>query len=357
MSLPFDCQKLRYFVPLSEISGDNFNELVNNINIETLTAGKNLFTLGDEDNFTYYLLSGEIDLIDSEENKVTLTSKSRQCRFPIEHNKPRQKTAKCITNIHYFRINNDLLDVLLTWDQNKNYIVNEIGDNNTADTDDNDWMTQLLQLELFHKIPPANIQAMFQRIESVPVKKDEVILKQGDTGDYYYIIKTGSCRVIQNDDVTGNKELEIAVLEAGKGFGEDALVSNVPRNATIIMNTDGMLMRLSKDDFIELLKEPILKSVNYSAAKEMVKEGAVLLDVRLLSEHQNKKIAGSINIPLFLLRLNANKLSHNNKYIVYCDTGSRSASATYILNEHGYDAYMLEGGLNECSNVSEESAA
>lgn len=360
MSLPFDSEKLRYFVPLAEISGDNFNELVSNINIETLPAGKKLFNLGDEDNFTYYLLNGDLELIDSEDNKTSLTSKSKQCRFPVEHNTPRQKTAVCKTEIHYFKINNDLLDVLLTWDQNKNYIVNEIGSDvglTKNAEDDSDWMTQLLQLEIFHKIPPANIQSMFQRIQSIPVNKNDVIIKQGDKGDFYYIIKTGSCRVMQNSNETGNKELKVADLVAGKGFGEDALISDVPRNATIIMNTDGMLMRLSKDDFIELLKEPILSSVNYNDIDEMVENGAVLLDVRLASEHQNKKIPASINIPLYLLRLNANKLSNEHKYIVYCDTGSRSASATYILNERGYDAYMLEGGLNNYLNQKEESAA
>ena len=355
MSLPFDSEKLRFFVPLSEISSDNFVELVKNINVEVLPANKKLFNRGDQDDFTYYLLNGDLELVDADGNKSILTSKSKQCRFPIEHNRPRQKTAVTKTEIHYFKINNDLLDVLLTWDQNKNYIVNEIGPEDGPD--ETDWMTQLLQLNIFHKIPPANIQAMFQRIQSIQVKKDEVIIKQGDKGDFFYVIKSGSSRVIRNAEETGNKELKIADITAGKSFGEDALISDAPRNATIIMNTDGALMRLAKDDFIELLKEPLLKSVNFSDAEKLVNEGAIWLDVRLLSEHQNKNIPESINIPLFLLRLNADKLSSEHKYIVYCDTGSRSASATFILKEHGYDACLLEGGLINNSAQPEESVA
>lgn len=354
MSLPFDSQKLRYFVPLSEISPDNFNELVKNINIEVLTAGKKLFSQGDQDNFTYYLLNGALEMVDVDGKKSTISSKSKQCRFPIEHHRPRQKTAITSTDVHFFKINNDLLDVLLTWDQNKNYIVNEIGKKDRSD--DSDWMTQILQLEIFHKVPAANIQTMFQRIESLSVKKDEVIIKQGEQGDFYYFVKSGSCRVIRNAEETGNKELKIADIQSGCSFGEDALISDAPRNATIIMNTDGMLMRLAKDDFVHLLKEPILKSVNFAEAKEMVKDDAIWLDVRLLSEHQNKNIAGSINIPLFLLRLNAKKLSVDRKYIVYCDTGSRSSSATFILTEYGYDAYLLEGGML-ANEEPEESAA
>ena len=354
MSLPFDSEKLRYFVPLSEVSQDNFGELVKNINIEVLPANKKLFSRGDQDDFTYYLLNGQIDIVDANGNTTSLSSKSKQCRFPLEHHRPRQKTAITKSEIHYFKINNDLLDILLTWDQNKNYIVNEIEQEDGQD--DTDWMTQLLQLEIFRKIPPANIQAMFQRIQTVPVKKDEVIIKQGDQGDYFYVIKSGSCRVIRNAEETGNKELKIADIVAGNSFGEDALMSETSRNATVIMNTDGELMRLAKDDFIELLKKPILKSVSFDDAEKMVNDGAIWLDVRLLSEHQNENIPGSINIPLFLLRLNANKLSSEHKYIVYCDTGSRSASATFILSDHGYDAYVLEGGLIN-SSVEEESVA
>lgn len=352
MSLPFDSKKLRYFVPLCEISPDNFDELVKNVSIETLPSKKIVFKKGKEDNFTYYLLSGELEMIDSDGKTSILSSKSKQSRFPIEHNHPRKKTAITKTEVHYFKINNDLLDVLLTWDQNKNYIVNEIGEEDSPD--DSDWMTQLLQLEIFHKIPPANIQAVFQRKQSIPVKKEEIVIKQGDKGDYYYIIKSGSCRVMRNAAETGHKELKIADILDGNSFGEDSLISNAPRNASIIMNTDGILMRLAKDDFIELLKTPILNTVNFSKAKKMVKDGAVWLDVRLNSEHQNKNIPNSINIPLYLLRLNANKLSDKNKYIVYCDTGSRSASATYILKERGYDAYILDGGL---LNSSEEETA
>lgn len=356
MSLPFDREKLRYFVPLFDMSQDNFNELANKLIVETLPANKTLFNQGDKDNFTYYLLNGEIEFSDSEGNKTLLTSKSKQCRFPLEHHRPRQKSATCKTDIHYFKINNDFLDVLLTWDQNKNYIVSEIN-NDTNVTDDNDWMTQLLQHDVFHMVPPANIQSMFQRIQSVQVKKDDIIIKQGDKGDFYYIIKSGNCRVLRNAEETGNKELQIAEINAGDGFGEEALISDTLRNATVIMNTDGVLMRLAKNDFIELLKEPVLKSVNYDDAVSMVENGAVWLDVRLLSEHHHNKIPGSINIPLFLLRLNADKLSPEHKYIVYCDTGSRSASATYILNEHGYDAYLLEDGLNDSSAEVEESTA
>lgn len=348
-------QRFRHFVPLSELSYDNFSEITNKIYIEKFPAGSKLFTKGKSKYSSYYLLNGEIEITEDDGNKSLLISDTEESRFPFD-DKPNKKTYFCKNDVEYFKVDNNLLDILLTWDQNKSYIVNEIGESK-IDEDNNDWMTQLLQLELLHKIPPANIQAMFQKIEAIQVKKDDIIIRQEEKGDYYYIIQSGACRVLRKGKETGNKEIEIAQLEAGSGFGEDALVTNAVRNATIIMNTDGCLMRLAKNDFIELLKEPIIKTVSLKKAQKMTKEGAVLIDVRSISEHKNNNITGSINIPLYLLRLNVKKLSQQRKYIVYCDTGSRSASATYILNEKGYDAYLLDGGLIQSNSEAKENTA
>ena len=111
------------------------------------------------------------------------------------------------------------------------------------------------------------------------------------------------------------------------------------------MATDGTLMRLSKEDFNELLKEPNLTWVTNEEAEAMVKEGAVWIDVRLESEHSNDAIEGSINIPLFMLRMKADSLDTSKKYIIYCDTGRRSSAAAFLLNERGLQAYCLKGGL------------
>ncbi len=61
-------------------------------------------------------------------------------------------------------------------------------------------------------------------------------------------------------------------------------------------------MRLSKEDFNALLKEPMLSWLTLAEAMEMAGNGAKLLDVRLESEHSNNGLEGSMNIPLFMLR-------------------------------------------------------
>ena len=121
------------------------------------------------------------------------------------------------------RIDSDLLDILLTWDQLSGIEVAEISadDNNTKTDDEGDWMTSILQSKAFLQVPPANIQTMFMRMQEMPVKAGTEIIKQDDDGDYYYIIKQGKCKVTRSSK-TG-KPLTLATIGVGDAFGEEAL--------------------------------------------------------------------------------------------------------------------------------------
>ena len=81
------------------------------------------------------------------------------------------------------------------------------------------------------------------------------------------------------------------------------MIAEAKRNATVTMITDGVLMRLNKQDFRELMNEPLLQWVSYEQAREIIARGGRWLDVRLPSEHQNLSIDGSLNIPLYFIRL------------------------------------------------------
>ena len=240
-------------------------------------------------------------------------------------------------------IDSDLLDVLLTWDQTGQYEVTELNGEHPLDVT-GDWMTTLLQTKAFHRIPPANIQAIFLRMQRINYRARDVVIKQGTEGDYFYVVVSGKCVVTRETPL--NKEgIKLAELGPGDSFGEEALIAEAKRNATVTMITDGTLMRLGKHDFQTLLNEPLLQWVSYDKAKEIVARGGKWLDVRLPSEFQNFRIDDAVNIPLYFIRLKINALDKNTPYVVCCDTGRRSSAAAYILSERGFEAYVLKGGL------------
>ena len=290
-------------------------------------------------------MSGELQLLGGEGvGSSTLRGGAAEAKHPVANHQPRQVTAKAKTNITVTRFDSDLLDILLTWDQLSGIEVSDISvDEDDSGSDGSDWMTRILQSKAFLRIPPANIQTMFMRLQELPVRAGQVIINQGDDGDFYYIISHGRCKVTRESGSGAN--VTLATLSDGDAFGEEALISDAKRNATVIAETDGLLMRLSKDDFDELLKAPMLNEVDLDQAKQMVKSGAVLLDVRMEAEHKAGCIKGSVNVPLFMLRLKADSLDPGKKYICYCETGRRSQAAAYLMSEQGFESYTLKGGL------------
>lgn len=330
----------RTLVPIKDLKPKNFQELARQAALEEATPGRPLFKPGEADKYTLYVLSGEIILSGGPE-PIMLAGGSEAARFPIGHNQPKQFGAIAKTPATILRVDSAMLDMMLTWDQSAGCVVAEIS--GAGGVDDDDWMMHMLRSGVFEKVPPMNIQSIFMRMEPVPVQAGQVIIKQGDEGDYYYVIRRGKARVTRK--TSEQREVALAELGAGDGFGEEALISKAPRNATVTMLSDGELMRLSKNDFVSLLTEPVLKWVEFRDVPALLQQGAQWLDVRMEAEHQNSGIKGSINIPLAILRIKAATLDPKRKYIVYCDTGSRSSSAAFLLEERGFDVVVLKGGV------------
>ena len=137
----------------------------------------------------------------------------------------------------------------------------------------------------------------------------------------------------------------LAELKGGDAFGEEALVSEAKRNATVTMKSAGVLLRLDKQDFVELLKEPLLHRITMDEARQRAISGAQWVDVRYPSEYQYDKIPGAINIPLSEIRNAFGVLDKGKDYIIYCQSERRSSAAAFLLAQRGYNAFLLQGGL------------
>jgi CRP-like cAMP-binding protein len=333
---------LKNFTPLEGMKKDNLDALARKVTVSQLPANRQLFREGDNDKRTYWLISGLLELREGDRTVAMVRGGTPEARAPIAPKLPRTVTARAVDPIEFIAIDSELLDMMITWDQTGTYEVAEL---QATLSGSGDWMTMLLQTGAFHKIPPANIQAIFMRMQRVACRAGEVIIQQGTEGDYFYAVVSGKC-VVTRETPLNRGGLKLAELGIGDTFGEEALISEAKRNATVTMLTDGVLMRLSKHDFRELMNEPLIHWVSYAEARAIVAAGGSWLDVRLPSEHQNRAIEGSLNIPLYFIRLKLSTLNVKVPYVVYCDTGRRSSAAAFILVERGYEAHVLRGGLD-----------
>lgn len=342
---PLDLVLLRSFSPLDGMKAENLQALARKTTRREAPMGRVLFREGDAEKRTFYLISGVIDLLQEGEIVATIRGGTPEAKNPLAHIIPRPYSAVAMSNrVEFLLIDSEFLDVMVTWDQTGAYEVSELNSDDENEANADDWMTTLLQTKAFHKVPPANIQAIFMRVQRMDYKTGEVIIRQGDQGDFFYIIVKGTCQVTRETAL--NKEgIKLAELKMGDTFGEEALISDAKRNASVAALTDATVMRLGKDDFRKLLNEPFLEWVDYKQAQEIVKGGGQWLDVRLPSEFENYRATGAMNIPLYFIRMKMKSLDRDKHYVVCCDTGRRSSAGAYILSERGFRASVLKGGL------------
>lgn len=327
-------------VPIKALAMDHCRELLNQSEVCLIASGKTIFTQGEPVQSIVYVMAGEVDLLVNDTVQRRIKGGSRLAKLPLEQGKVYQHSARAVSDVLCVKVDSNTLDIMLTWDQSGGYEVQDLDDAG----DDGDWMANLLQAKVFHRIPPSNIQSIFMRLETHHFKAGESVIRQGEEGEHFYIIREGQCQVTRK--TRKNPEgIVLATLQAGDNFGEEALISGGKRNASIIMQTKGVLMSLSKTDFLELLNEPLLKWISYKEGREMAGEGAIWIDVRLPAEYQAQHIKHSVNIPLPLLRVKVGKLDPDSRYLVYCDSGRRGSIATYLLSQQGFDAYVLQDSL------------
>jgi CRP-like cAMP-binding protein len=305
---------LKRFSPLDGLKRDNLAALARKVQLRELSPGQVLFKEGDTEKRTFYIASGILELIDQGKVVETISGGSDPARNPVSPVFPRRVSARARDRVQFISIDSDLLDVMLTWDQTGTYEVSEL--QGKADDGGDDWMTMLLQTKAFHKIP------------------------------HFYVLTRGAA-IVTRETPLSKEGIKLAELQVGDTFGEEALISDAKRNATVTMTSDGSVMRLGKDDFKTLLNEPMLDWVDADQAAQIIQAGGQWLDVRLPSEFENHHFDGAINIPLYFIRLKISTLDNSKKYIVCCDTGRRSSAGAYILNERGYEAYVLRGGINK----------
>jgi predicted MFS family arabinose efflux permease len=104
---------------------------------------------------------------------------------------------------------------------------------------------ELLRMVPFLSVIPAyELERLAKNAEWLDVSPDVDVIRQGDHGDRFYVIDSGRYEVT----VDGQRRPDL--VDRGQGFGEIALLYNIPRTATVTSRTEGRLLSLSGDDFL-----------------------------------------------------------------------------------------------------------
>jgi MFS family permease len=104
-------------------------------------------------------------------------------------------------------------------------------------------LQRLAQVPFLSLLPESTLEQLAQAVLEEPMRVGEEVVRQGEPGDRFYVIDTGSVDVYVDGQLTTR-------LGPGEYFGEIALLRDTPRTATVRTREDGLLLTLSRDSFV-----------------------------------------------------------------------------------------------------------
>jgi CRP-like cAMP-binding protein len=105
----------------------------------------------------------------------------------------------------------------------------------------------LQQVSILQSLPVDEIKHLAALVEPKSYAAGDVVIRDGDRGTYLYFVASGAAKVRMGSET-------VALQEPGDCFGEMALLDDSPRSATITMVKDGVLLRLHRDVFLDLVQ-------------------------------------------------------------------------------------------------------
>jgi CRP-like cAMP-binding protein len=345
--------QLSTLAPLAALSQERLVELAEVAVVERIMRGTDPLKERAGARQSIFLLQGELLLFFEEGGTQVVVGGTEDTRQALNRQKQRLARTKAITDVDLLAIDDDTLDILATWDQVAAGSAEGSAMGRAVRSDarliTGAFSLGSLRSGAFAQLPAAHIDELLKRFERIKVSRGDVLIREGDEGDYYYVVEAGRFQV---ERLVGGAKVVLAELKSGDAFGEEALVSEAKRNATVLALTDGEVLRLDREHFNTLLREPLLRRIGFEEATEKVAKGALWLDVRYPSEYQYDRLPGAINVPLAEVRNMFAVLDRSKEYVAYCQSGRRSAAAAFLFAQRGFKVWLLDGGLRSVEKAA-----
>ncbi len=344
---------IRNYVPFNLLSPERSGEVANVVRFLEMREG-DIFQMnpGKAHDFLF-VVEGELKIIEDGSVRTGVVPNSTRTQALKLASAPRTSTLIAVQDTTLCLADSDLLDELLAWDEIVHY---------TEDTDAglHDALEGVRDALAFRRMPLECVESAFQRMHTVTAKAGEEIVREGEKGDAFYILRSGRAEVWQTG-IYDDGPRKVAELQAGDTFGCEALITGKLRCETVRIVEDASIMVLGREDFEDLVSKQLVRSVKPQVARSMIETGHRILDVRYAEEYEYQHIPGAILIPLHELRDRMDELDPDAQYIVYCHSGSRSAVAALKLSQHNLDVVTVEGGIRdwpyETASLEDEAPA
>jgi CRP-like cAMP-binding protein len=336
-----DLRKYNYFSCLTDGSLEVLSKKIREV---SFPAGAVIIREGTAGDSFYFVREGQVEV--TKETKSGTTSKlsvigSGQAfgEMALITCALRSSSVRAVTKVQLYELPKaDFEEVLLQ--------EAEFGSMLCKKMSDYEQYNKVKALQPFELLAPEKMYAVMEKLAEAKYAAGEDIIRQGDRGDKYYIIKSGRVSVLKKKK--GEAEYcEVAMLGGGDGFGEEALIRDDPRNATCRAVEATTVLVLDKKDFNQIMKASYVENIfPEEIAVETYLDDYVIIDARIPAEYDEVHIQGAVNVPVEILREKCAGFDRSKKYITYCLNDSRGMVGAFLLKSRGFDAKCLRGGVS-----------
>ena len=254
---------LSRLLPIGRLPAESLRQIVDTGKLLLLPQGNILFRRFDSDGRVYYLIKGRLMIKDDTYHLSEWMANTQQARAPIDPHLRRRVNVYASERSLLVSFDGELVNEMLE----KYHPDEDITSINVLSRQRNDqaWRLQImLNSPTLYAVSKDNICRAFEKMEEVPCNSGLPLITQGeDLSEYFYLLLEGRCLVTR---VVDEEEVAVAMLKPGDCFGEMALLyENRKRNSSVVMSTDGKVMRLHKRYFDRHMRHDMLTALEARA--------------------------------------------------------------------------------------------
>lgn len=336
---------IKQFAPLFHIDHKYHNQVAEELRLITAKPEEVVIRKSRNPKLMHYLVSGIVEVRESFEERRLIRHTETTCGRALEASIKPNASVKAVEECILLVANADKVDQYLSWSQDYSiFYLDEcdlsVEDNDLIDDDfQEDWDNVFIRSKLAANLSNRAIHQLLNQLEDIEVQDGEKVVKANSPGDYFYIIKQG--HAVVETAANGPFKGQSFELGAGSYFGDEALVAETIRNATVTMTSNGVLGRLNIDAFNQLIKQHLVSQLSDDI--DIKTDHVKILDVRFPCEFKRDHLENSVNLPIHSLRSQLDEMKDSLLYVISPANDSRAELATYLMRQAGFEAYQMRG--------------
>lgn len=297
---------LRRFQDFSQRDWRDLNTIAEHTQILNLPANRPLVRSGRRLSGSYFLLRGTLRV---GEPDLVVRHGHPRARHSVY---PGFETISTLTPVQMLHVDTRPIGFLLG-------DMDDLGDQ-SFETCEQSWEDRFLNTCVMQRLAPAAWQQILKSMREITLPSGADVIREGDPQDGFYVIKTGRAQVHRSGQTLG-------LLQTGVFFGEDALIADKQRNATVTMLQEGSVMRLPRSLFLDLV---LRQTLNRTAQ----------MNDRIWVSVTGR--AEALHVKCSELREQLIGLDAQAPYLVVDGDWSARALVAFVMTQRGFDVHVLD---------------